>query len=113
MKLKRNKSKKLNQYKKKKKNYRCSDFKIKCLKEEDKDDSLDNINPDDYRGGKETNIELISNNSYKDNDVSSSLSSIEEDEQNSPKNKQSKKKGQNNKKLKNNKIEKNSDKKKQ
>ena len=108
--IKKKQIQKIKSIQKEKKNYRCSDFKIKCLKEEDKDDSLDNINPDDYRGGKETNIELISNNSYKDNDVSSSLSSIEEDEQNSPKNKQSKKKDQNNKKLKNNKIEKNSDK---
>ena len=38
-----------------------SDFKVvKKLKQEDLDDSLDNINPDEYRQGK-TNIELISN----------------------------------------------------
>ena len=42
--------------------------------------SLDNINPAEFREGK-TNIELISDNSYVDNDVSSSLSS-DDDKQN-------------------------------
>ena len=52
-----------------------SDFKVvKKLKQEDLDDSLDNINPDEYRQGK-TNIELISNDSYQENEKSSSLSS--------------------------------------
>ena len=55
-----------------------SDFKVvKKLKQEDLDDSLDNINPDEYRQGK-TNIELISNNSFQENEKNSSLSSNDE-----------------------------------
>jgi hypothetical protein len=58
-----------------------SDLRVqKQLKEEDMNGSLDNINPAEFREGK-TNIELISDNSYVDNDVSSSLSS-DDDKQN-------------------------------
>ena len=67
-----------------------SDCKIqKQVKEKDMDGSLDNINPDDYREGK-TNIELISDNSYIENDVSSSLSSNEDEQNNESKKKKQK-----------------------
>ena len=67
-----------------------SDFKVvKKLKQEDLDDSLDNINPDEYRQGK-TNIELISNNSFQENEKSSSLSSNDEGQEEESKNKKPK-----------------------
>ena len=67
-----------------------SDFKVvKKLKQEELDDSLDNINPDEYRQGK-TNIELISNNSYQENEKSSSLSSNDEGQEEESKNKKPK-----------------------
>ena len=72
--------KNFNQFKKKKFS-KFSDLRVqKQLKEEDMNGSLDNINPAEFREGK-TNIELISDNSYVDNDVSSSLSS-DDDKQN-------------------------------
>ena len=73
-----------------KKYSKFSDCKIqKPLKEDDMNGSLDNINPDEYREGK-TNIELISDNSYVDNDVSSSLSSNEDEQNNETKKKKQK-----------------------
>jgi hypothetical protein len=59
-----------------KRKYKYSDFKvIKDINEVDKDESLDNINPDEYREG---NIEFIAGSSISDDkDISSSFSSEE------------------------------------
>ena len=78
MKLKKLLNKNFNQLNKKK---RFQNFQNvnKQLKEEDLNLSLDIINPEVYREGK-TNIELISvNYSYIENEVSSSLSSNDEE----------------------------------
>ena len=80
---------KFQSYHQEKKISKFSDLKVhKKLKQEDLDDSLDNINPDEYRHGK-TNIEFISNDSYQDNEKSSSLSSNDEDQEQDTKNEKS------------------------
>ena len=80
---------KFQSYHQEKKISKFSDFKFnKKLKQEDLDDSLDNINPDEYRHGK-TNIEFISNDSYQENEKSSSLSSNDEDQEQDTKNEKS------------------------
>ena len=81
--IKKNAIQKFQSVQQEKKNSKFSDCRIhKQLKEEDLNGSLDNINPEEYRGGK-TNIELISHNdSYVENDVSSSLSSNDEEQNN-------------------------------
>ena len=62
-----------------KRKYKFSDFKvIKDIHEDDDDASLENINPDEYREG---NIEFITGSSLsEENEVSSSLSSNEQDD---------------------------------
>ena len=88
--IKKNAIQKFQSVQQEKKYSKFSDCKIqKPLKEDDMNGSLDNINPDEYREGK-TNIELISNNSYVDNDVSSSLSSNEDERNNETKKKKQK-----------------------
>ena len=75
-----------------KKQYKFSDFKVnKNAKEEDDDDeSYGHINPDDYREG--NNIEFITGSSLsEENEVSSSLSSVDENN-NKKQNKEKKRK---------------------
>jgi hypothetical protein len=79
----------LNQEKRK---YKFSDFKvIKDVHEADNDESLEDINPDEYREG---NIEFITGSSLSDdNEISSSLSSNgENDSKNMDKDKKQRKK---------------------
>ena len=73
--------KKIQSVNQEKKQYKFSDFKVnKNAKEEDDDDeSYGHINPDDYREG--NNIEFITGSSLsEENEVSSSLSSVDEND---------------------------------
>ena len=76
--IKKNSIQKFQSVQQEKKFSKFSDCRIqKQLKEEDLNGSLDNINPDEFRKG---NIQVISDNSYVENDMSSSLSSPDEDQ---------------------------------